>query len=96
MTDAELLAKVKLGLFGSASGTWRDDMLQVFIDEVREFMKDAGVSETIISSDAAIGCIVLGVSDLWNYNSGGVKFSDYFQKRVIQLAVRPKTESDSA
>ena len=79
MTDAELLTKVKLGLFGSASGTWRDDMLQVF-------MKDAGVPETVISSNAAVGCIVLGVSDLWNYNSGGVKFSDYFNKRVIQLA----------
>ena len=86
MTDAELLTKVKLGLFGSASGTWRDDMLQVFIDEVRAFMKDAGVPETVISSNAAVGCIVLGVSDLWNYNSSGVKFSDYFNKRVIQLA----------
>lgn len=95
MTDAELLTKVKTGLFGNAQGAWRDDMLQVYIDEVREFMKDAGVSETVVSSEAAIGCIVMGVSDLWNYNSGGVKFSDYFQKRVIQLAVRVKTESDS-
>lgn len=86
MTDAELLTKVKLGLFGSASGAWRDDMLQVYVDEVREFMKDAGVPESVITSDAAVGCIMMGVSDLWNYNSGGVKFSEYFNKRVMQLA----------
>ena len=86
MTDAELLRKVKIGLFGSDAGEWRDEMLQVFVDEVKNFMKDAGVSESVINSDASVGCIMLGVNDLWNYSSGGVKLSDYFKKRVIQLA----------
>ena len=94
MTDAELLTKVKTGLFGNAQGNWRDDMLSVYVGEVLEFMKDAGVSEIVATSDAAVGCIMMGVSDLWNYNSGGVKFSDYFIKRVIQLAA--VTGSDGA
>lgn len=86
MTDAELLNQVKTGLFGSAAGNWRDDMLQVYIDEVRSFMRDAGVSDTALASDAAVGCIMLGVNDLWNYSSGGVNLSEYFKQRVIQLA----------
>ena len=85
MTDAELLAKVKTGLFGTAQGAWRDDMLLVYVDEVKEFMKDAGVPDSVILSESAVGCIMMGVSDLWNYNSGGVKFSQYFIHRVTQL-----------
>ena len=86
MTDAELLNKVKIGLFGSASGNWRDEILQVYIDEVKAFMLDAGVLEAVIDSDASVGCILIGVNDLWNYSSGGVKFSEYFRQRVIQLS----------
>lgn len=87
MTDAELLMKVKIGLFGSAEGTWRDEMLTIYIDEVIDFMRKAGVSETTLQSDASVGCILLGVNDLWNYSSGGVKLSDYFKTRVTQLAL---------
>lgn len=85
MTDAELLAKVKIGLFGEANTTWRDNVLTVYIDEVKGFMRNAGVPETVLSSDASAGCIMLGVNDLWNYSSGGVKLSEYFKQRVIQL-----------
>ena len=87
MTDAELLIKVKTAIFGSASGEWRDATLQVYIDEVKAFMKDAGVSENVINSEASVGCIVMGVNDLWNYASGGVKLYDYFKMRVTQLAM---------
>ena len=86
MTDAELLVKVKIGLFGSAAGEYRDEMLKVFIDEVKEFMRSAGVSDSTISSEASVGCIVIGVNDLWNYSAGGVRLSEYFKQRVIQLA----------
>ena len=86
MTDAELLNKVKIGLFGSASGNWRDEILQVYIDEVKAFMLDAGVPKAVIDSEASVGCILIGVNDLWNYSSGGAKFSEYFRQRVIQLS----------
>lgn len=86
MTDAELLIHVKTALFGSASGTWRDDMLMVYINEVRDFMRKAGVADDTINSEASVGCIMLGVNDLWNYSSGGVRLSEYFKQRVIQLS----------
>ena len=87
MTDAELLTKVKTAIFGSASGEWRDGTIQIYIDEVKAFMRDAGVAENVLNSEASVGCITLGVNDLWNYSSGGVKLSDYFKMRVIQLAM---------
>lgn len=86
MTDAELLTKVKIALFGNASGEWRDETLNIYINEVKEFMRDAGVPEDILKSNVSVGCIITGVNDLWNYASGGARFSDYFQKRVIQLS----------
>ena len=86
LTDAELLTRVKIGLFGNAAGNYRDEMLQVYIDEVKDFMQGAGVPESVINSEKSVGCILLGVNDLWNYSAGGVKLSDYFVRRVIQLA----------
>ena len=86
MTNAELLVKIKQGLFGSDNGTWRDDMLTVYIDEVKAFMRDAGVPTDVVDSEASVGCILIGVNDLWNYSGGGVKFSDYFHRRIIQLS----------
>lgn len=86
MANAEMLKKVKVGLFGTADGTWRDEMLNVYIDEVVAFMRDAGVPDSVITSERAYGCILIGVNDVWNYQGGGVKFSPYFERRVIQLA----------
>lgn len=91
MTDAELLEKVKKGL--GISGTYQDETLQIHIDSAKAFMKSAGVSETLINSPASVGCILTGVNDLWNYSSGGVKFSDFFYQRVTQLVLE-KGEAD--
>lgn len=84
MTDAEILAKIKTGL--GITTDYQDDLLQLYIDDVKAFMTDAGVSATVASSPAAVGCILRGVADLWNYSSGTAKFSEYFKQRVIQLA----------
>lgn len=85
MTDAQILTTVKQMLFGTDAGTFRDNLLSAYISEVKDFMKNAGVSETVISSNSAVGVIAIGVSDLWNYQAGGVKLSEYFVQRVIQL-----------
>lgn len=85
MTDAQILTTVKQMLFGTDSGTFRDDLLTAYINEVKDFMRNAGVAESVISSDSAVGLIAIGVSDLWNYQAGGVKLSEYFTQRVIQL-----------
>lgn len=86
MTDAEILAHVKKGL--GIVGTYQDDTLNEYIAEVKAFMLSAGVPADVVVSPAAVGCIRRGVADLWSYESGGVKFSEYFSQRVIQLAER--------
>lgn len=90
LTAAERLAKVKTAL--GISGEYQDDTLTFYIEEVIEELVDAGVARTVAESNAAVGCIALGVNDLWNYSSGGVKHSDYFYKRMIQLSMK---ESDA-
>lgn len=79
-----MLEKIKTAL--GITGTYQDALLQIYIDEVINFLLDAGVSQAVLNSNAAIGVIVRGVADLWNYGSGGTDFSPYFMKRAIQLS----------
>ena len=81
-----MLENVKTAL--GITGTYQDDLLQIYIDEVIAYLTDAGVSETVLASDAATGIIVRGVADLWNYGSGGTQLSPYFMQRAIQLALQ--------
>ena len=86
MTKAEILAQVKKGL--GITTNYQDDTLNVYIDDVIAFITSAGVPSDIAMSEAAVGCILRGVTDLWNYSSGTAKFSKVFEMRVIQLAAR--------
>lgn len=92
MTDTELLLKIKNGL--GITGDFQDETLQVYVDEVRAFMKSAGVPRAILESDVSVGCIMRGVADLWNYGSGNTTLSDYFKMRVLQLRVDTLDESE--
>ena len=86
MTNAELLTKIKSGL--GITGTYQDDTLQVYINEVKSFMESAGVNKSVIESEAAVGCIIRGVADLWTYGSGSANLSPYFVQRLIQLSIK--------
>jgi len=66
------------------TGDYQDDTLQEYYDEVIAFLRDAGVAETHITS----GIVARGVSDLWNYGSGGGKLSPYFYERASQLSFK--------
>lgn len=90
MTDKELLAKVKSAL--GIGGTYQDDTLQIYIDETKEYLRSAGISEAVILSKKAIGVICRGVSDLWNYGAGSASLSEYFMQRATQLALEEKGE----
>lgn len=81
-----MLENVKTAL--GITGTYQDDLLQIYIDEVIAYLTSAGVSESVINSDAATGIIVRGVADLWNYGSGGTQLSPYFMQRAVQLALQ--------
>lgn len=70
------------------TGNFMDSTIAVYIDEVIDYMRTAGVSDAIIST--AYGVVARGVSDLWNNQSGSGKLSPYFYDRVTQLAIKSK------
>lgn len=84
MADAAILAAVKSAL--GVTGTFTDNTISVYIDDVVDFMSGAGVSAAMIA--ASPGVIARGVSDLWDNDGGNVKFSPYFHERVAQLVLR--------
>ena len=86
-----LLNKVKNAL--GVTGDYQDETLKIYVDEVIEYMIDAGVPESVAKSEVSAGVVARGVTDLWNYNSGAGKLSDYFYQRVTQLCYK-STESD--
>lgn len=79
-----LLDRVKKSL--GITGEYQDDTLTEYINEVKEYLMDAGVPEAVVNSDVSAGVISRGVSDLWNYGTG--KLSDYFYQRATQLRYR--------
>lgn len=88
---ADTLSKVKKAL--GITGEYQDETLNVYIDEVKAYMVSAGVPESVVNSDVSAGVIARGVTDLWNYNGGAGKLSEYFYQRVSQLAyTTPTTE----
>ena len=82
ISDAEMLEKVKNAL--GITGTYQDDTVSEYINEVIEFLLDAGVADANITS----GIVARGVSDLWSYGSGNGKLSQYFMQRAAQLSYK--------
>ncbi len=66
------------------TGDYLDDTLNFYIEEVTDFVRNAGVK----SEDISVGLVARGVSDLWNYGAGEGKLSDYFIQRCKQLSLR--------
>lgn len=81
-TATALLPSVKISL--NITGSYQDDTIAEYIDEVVGFLKDAGV----VASDITPGIVARGVSDLWNYGSDGGKLSTYFMQRATQLSYK--------
>lgn len=94
MTEAELLTKIKNGL--GITTDFQDTTLQIYIDDVKAFMLSAGVKQAVIDSEKSVGCILRGVTDLWNYGSGNAALSEYFKMRVIQLKFEDVDEKAGA
>lgn len=87
MTEAELLIEVKKGL--GVTGPTQDGTILRHLKDVKAYMASAGVRSDIIESEASVGVILRGVADLWNLESGNVRFSPYFIQRLIQLNTLP-------
>lgn len=78
------------------TGTYQDKTIQGYIDEVKQFLLDGGVNESVVNSKVAKGIISRGVADLWNYGSGETSLSPYFIQRASQLAIKDKDETPEA
>lgn len=91
MTTSQILEAVKdtIGI----TGNYQDKTLLQHINEVSGYMESAGVPAAVLTSEKAIGAISRGVSDLWNYGTGGGSLSPYFYQRVIQLVFAPSDNS---
>ena len=76
------LSDVKKAL--GVTGTYQDDTMTQYINEVVAFLIDAGVAQSNITS----GIVARGVADLWNYGAGDGKLSSYFMVRATQLAIK--------
>lgn len=90
MTDLEQLEEIKTAL--GIGGIYQDATLKIYMDEVKEFLRDAGVSDVFLESEKVIGILTRGVADLWNYGSGNAQLSLYFKQRAIQLVYKSRKE----
>jgi hypothetical protein len=79
-----LLDNVKKAL--NITGDYQNATLEVYIEEVQDFILGAGVPADKITA----GLVARGVSDLWNYGAGEGKLSDYFKLSVTQKALNSK------
>ena len=77
-----MLDNVKKAL--GITGTYQDDTLSEYINEVASFLVAAGVAEV----DITPGIVARGVSDLWNYGAGKGELSPYFMQRATQLSYK--------
>lgn len=90
MLYESILADVKLAL--GITGNYQDTTIQQYIDEVKDFLIEGGVNESVVNSEKAKGVITRGVSDLWNYGAGDGKLSPYFMQRATQLSYKDEIE----
>lgn len=82
MTDAQMLTAVKAAL--GIEGTYQDNTITEYINEVTEYLTGAGVK----ASNITPGVVARGVADLWSYGAGGGKLSEYFMQRATQLSYK--------
>ena len=88
MSEAEQLEEIKRGL--GVSGSYHDLTLLRHLKDVKAYCISAGVSSSVLESDASLGCLLRGVSDSWTQESGHTQFSVMFSQRLIQLIVQSK------
>ena len=87
MAEFNILTTVKTAL-GLAGNDYFDDTLNIYIDEVKQYLISGGCSKAIVDDKSSAGVIARGVADLWNYGSGNAELSPYFKERAIQLCCK--------
>ena len=80
----DMLSSVKTAL--GIAGDYLDNTIQLYIDEINEYLVSAGVPSSAIGTRQTVGVVTRGVADIWNYGGGGGALSPYFYERAIQLS----------
>lgn len=86
----DLLQEIKNRL--SITDDFHNDLLMSFATDTKEYLRSAGVKDSVIESEKSIGVIARGVADLWNFGSGEGKFSEMFYQRAVQLTFEKDLE----
>ena len=89
--DFDMLSTVMTSI-GLKGNDYQSETIQLYINEVNQYLADAGVPEDIIGTERTAGVVSRGVLDLWNYTSGTGRLSSYFKERVIQLSLETTEE----
>lgn len=76
--------KARLGVVGD----YHDATLQGYIEDVKAYLRDAGVPDAVLEGEEAVGAVARGVADLWNYGAGEAKLSSVFMQRAVQLVAK--------
>lgn len=80
ITDEDLLAQIKRD--NQLSG---EHNLEIKIATIKGYLRSAGVSNDVVNSTLAVGCISRGVMDIWNYGNGDTKLSPFYYELADQL-----------
>lgn len=75
ITEAKLLEQVKIAI-NLKGNDYQDDVIKLWIDDVKFILLRAGVSADVLGSTLAVGCIARGVDDKWASHSNAL--SDMF------------------
>lgn len=93
MTDSGISENELLDFVKSANNftdNFHDAMLKIHINECKEYLRCAGVSENKVNSKSAVGIICRGVAD-FIYDGC---LSAYFKERTIQMALKSEENTD--
>lgn len=81
-----MLAHVKACL--GITDDYHDAAISAHIEDVQGYLQAAGIPESVTKSKECGGVVARGVSDLWNYDSGGASLSPFFRERAAQIALK--------
>lgn len=84
MTEKELTNRV-IQILGLTE--YHADIIGGFVADGIDYLKSAGVQDSVIFSNKSVGVLVQYVTDVWNLTQGQSKLSPFFKERVVQLAL---------
>ena len=79
----QLLERVKEAR--NETGTFHDNRIRIYINEIMQYLLDAGVPAAVLETEEVVGVVAIGVDDLMEEK----KLSEYFKQRAIQLRNKP-------